>query len=522
MASKDDIKSHILHVLDKFGSIPDTKNLPPVPGHEEAPMDQLVILGALNSLADKEMVQYTTLEKELWVLSKEGQDIANTGSHEAKVFYAVPAGTEGLEMAELTAKLGPAAKIGQGKAFKNKWIKKDGSKLLRLVESIEDQAQDDLQEIVRTGNHSKADVLKDLKRRKLCDRQRLTSYSVSKGPNFSLTERHQETDITAEMLQNKSWKESSFKKYNFAASAPPPPSGHLHPLMKVREEFRQIFLEMGFSEMPANRFVENSFWNFDALFVPQAHSARDLQDTFYISDPAVSGPIPEAVLGRVAKVHSEGGYGSVGYGTEWKRSEADKLVLRTHTTAVSAHMLYLLAQQPEFQPAKYFSIDRVFRNESVDATHLAEFHQVEGVIADRNATLGNLIGFMDAFFAKMGVHNIRFKPTYNPYTEPSMEIFSYHAGLKEWVEIGNSGMFRPELTRPLGLPEDVRVLGWGLSLERPTMIKYGIDNIRELLGHKVDLGMIQRNPLCRLDKKMGKERYMEDEPVDPSSVKVVN
>ncbi|KAI9225869.1 MAG: tRNA synthetases class II core domain (F)-domain-containing protein [Piptocephalis tieghemiana] len=510
MASKDDIKAHILQVLDTSSCIPDTKDLPPPPNCQDQsePLDQLVILGALNSLADKEMVQYSTLEKEIWILSKEGQEIADTGSHEAKVFHAIPAGPEGLEMADLTAKLGAAAKIGQGKAFKNKWIKKDGSRLIRLIDSIQDQAQEDLREIARTGHHSKPDVLKDLKRRKLCDRQRLTSYSVSKGPNFSLTERHQETDITVDMLQNKSWKNASFKKYNFSASAPPPPSGHLHPLMKVREEFRQIFLEMGFSEMPTNRYVESSFWNFDALFVPQAHSARDLQDTFYISDPPTSGPIPEDVLDRVAKVHSKGGYGSTGYGTDWKRSEAEKLVLRTHTTAVSSHMLYHLAQQPEFHPVKYFSIDRVFRNESVDATHLAEFHQVEGVVADRNTTLGDLIGFMDAFFAKMGVRNIRFKPTYNPYTEPSMEIFSYHAGLKEWVEIGNSGMFRPELTRPLGLPEDVRVLGWGLSLERPTMIKYGIHNIRELMGHKVDLGMIQKNPICRLDKKMGKERSL--------------
>lgn len=78
-------------------------------------------------------------------------------------------------------------------------------------------------------------------------------------------------------------------------------------------------------------------------------------------------------------------------------------------------------------------------------------------------------------------------------------------GLGKWVEIGNSGMFRPEMLLPLGLPADVKVIAWGLSLERPTMIKYGIDNIRELVGHKLDLGMVYSNPICRLDKKMGKE-----------------
>jgi len=152
----------------------------------------------------------------------------------------------------------------------------------------------------------------------------------------------------------------------------------------------------------------------------------------------------------------------------------------------------------------------VFRNETVDATHLAEFHQVEGLIADRGLTLGDLIGFLNEFFKKMGIKQIKFKPAYNPYTEPSLEIFSYHEGLKKWVEIGNSGMFRPEMLRPMGLPEDVTVIAWGLSLERPTMIKYAIDNIRELLGHKVDISFIRNTPVVRFDKAMGKELLTSD------------
>ena len=123
---------------------------------------------------------------------------------------------------------------------------------------------------------------------------------------------------------------------------------------------------------------------------------------------------------------------------------------------------------------------------------------MEGVIADRGLTLGDLIGILHQFFQKLGIEKLRFKPAYNPYTEPSMEIFSYHEGLGKWVEIGNSGVFRPEMLLPMGLPEDVSVIAWGLSLERPTMIKYGIDNIRDLVGHKVDLNMVQRNPLCRI------------------------
>ena len=243
-------------------------------------------------------------------------------------------------------------------------------------------------------------------------------------------------------------------------------------------------------------YVETGFWNFDALFVPQQHPARDLQDTFYIADPPSAdkpradpaeskSPTNKLLSGsskqnqksldyeqywkNVREVHEIGKYGSIGYRYPWNEDESLRLVLRTHTTAVSTYMLHILAANP--RPARYFSIDRVFRNESVDATHLAEFHQVEGVIADFGLALGGLIGFMEVFFAKMGIHKIRFKPAYNPYTEPSMEIFGFHEGLDKWVEIGNSGMFRPEMLAPMGLPKDIRVYGWGLSLERPTMIK---------------------------------------------------
>lgn len=107
---------------------------------------------------------------------------------------------------------------------------------------------------------------------------------------------------------------------------------------------------------------------------------------------------------------------------------------------------------------------------------------------------------MKEFFGRLGIDQLRFKPAYNPYTEPSLEVFAYHKGFKKWVEVGNSGLFRPEMLRPMGLPEDVRIIAWGLSLERPTMIRYGINNIRSLVGHKVDLRLVYSNPLCRLDK----------------------
>ena len=242
---------------------------------------------------------------------------------------------------------------------------------------------------------------------------------------------------------------------------------------------------------PRCRYVESGFWNFDGLFVPQQHPARDLQDTFYVSDPPKADrpradPEMEKIMERmeagldkitgtngsrevhlprfqfphtqpnspqprdyeqywnnVKKVHQEGGFGSIGYRYPWSEDECLRLCLRTHTTALTTWVLHRLASNP--RPAKYFSIDRVFRNEAVDATHLAEFHQVEGVIAEYDLSLGDGMGFLEYFFTQLGIHGLRFKPAYNPYTEPSMEIFGYHPGLKKWIEIGNSGIFRPEM-----------------------------------------------------------------------------
>ncbi|ORY92369.1 tRNA synthetases class II core domain (F)-domain-containing protein [Syncephalastrum racemosum] len=507
MATAEELQTLVLTTLERESCIPNSKDLKTVNGDA---LDQLSLLGVLNSLKSKEMVDYEAIDVEIWTLTEEGQQVAKQGSHEARVFEAIPAGEEGMPISELQSILGDAAKVGQGKAFKNKWISKKGGNLVRATDSIVDQTQKDLVEIEKNSTHNDAKLLNELKKRKLVDKQKRTSYKVTKGPEFSLEVKKEATDITYEMLQSGEWKTANFKKYNFEAAGVPPPSGHLHPLMKVRQEFREIFFEMGFEEMPTNCFAESSFWNFDALFQPQQHPARDAHDTFFLKDPATTDRFPRDLMEKVKATHENGGEtGSTGYNCTWTEEDAGKLLLRTHTTAVSSFMLYNLAEKAKkegvFRPAKYFSIDRVFRNESVDATHLAEFHQIEGVIADRNLTLGDLIGFMDIFFKKMGMEKIRFKPTYNPYTEPSMEIFSYHEGLKKWVEIGNSGLFRPEMLGPLGLPPDVRVIGYGLGLERPTMIKYGISNIRDLLGHKVNIAMIKEYPVCRLDKKMGKE-----------------
>ncbi|QIW98361.1 hypothetical protein AMS68_003879 [Peltaster fructicola] len=490
---------------------------------------QAEIKAALDRLASRSMIAYDTNDREVVILTAEGQQIASEGSHEYKVWKAVQEHGK-LSLKELPQKVSPdSAKVGQGNAFKLKWIKKDGDDLVSLTNSVVDGTQKFLQHVQEHQAVPDPKQLKDYQKRKLVTTQKVIAYTVKKGPKWALEIPVEVTDLTAEMLEDGSWKTANFKPYNFKALGASQNAGTLHPLNKVREEFRKIFFNWDFIEMPTARFVDSGFWNFDALFVPQQHPARDLQDTFYVSDPAEAGlpgpdPIADKALDEmeadsktfsaestkakaldyeeyyrnVRAVHQDGAFGSIGYRYPYNDDEPRRLVLRTHTTAVSTYCLHRLAANP--RPARYFSIDRVFRNETVDATHLAEFHQIEGVIADYGLTLGGLMDFLEQFFHKLGITDLRFKPAYNPYTEPSMEVFGFHKGLDKWVEIGNSGMFRPEMLLAMGLPEDLRVYGFGLSLERPTMIKYGVSNIRELLGHKVDLSFIESNAAVRLDK----------------------
>lgn len=491
-----DLQLKILKAVDVHGSIDNSLKY-----DEFKDIDTITMENNLKSLWAKEMILFKKIEQDKWVLTEEAQSYIKSGfTPEVQVVDEVLKALNGLTIGELKTKLGPIGLVGQGKAFKNKWLTKDGDKLISQVDKLpEDLVLQDLITINQSGSLDDKKQLTELKKRKLISLTKIVHFQIEKAKHFGLQIIEYQTDLTSDMINNGSWKDAKFKSYNFNSEGVYPQSGALHPLNKVREEFRQIFFSMGFTEMPSNQYVESGFWNFDTLYVPQQHPARDLQDTFYLKDPAVAKkPEDETYWNNIKSVHQDGKYGSIGYRYPWKEEESLRMVLRTHTTAISAHMLHELAKDPK--PTRLFSIDRVFRNEAVDATHLAEFHQVEGVIAGYDITLGDLIGFMEDFFGKMGVDGLRFKAAYNPYTEPSLEIFAYHKGLGKWVEIGNSGMFRPEMLESMGLPKNLRVLGWGLSLERPTMIKYGVSNIRELLGHKVSLDFIETNPAARLDE----------------------
>lgn len=469
------------------------------------------VIGAVKKLEAQGKVEATPTSVETLALTEEGRMVQDEGSPEYFLWTtlggdkdgALGVGfTEGLEEEDLERykRYGISASVtglGQLKAYlnlgkihglKNGLIEKSGGKMLRR-----EGQTDRTRELLAALDRAAAKDLEALKKRKLVHLKKATHYVLRRGRDFEETSALV-ADISSLMISDGSYR-AKLKRYNFQiVSSPAKYSGALHPLSRMRDAFKRIFLEMGFEEMETGKYVETSFWNFDALFQPQKHPSRNENDTFFIQSPQTGRDPERGYFDRVKKIHSSGGYGSVGYQAPWDEDESRKNVLRTHTTAVTTRKLFSLAQSRQgkpFSPLKLFSIDKVFRNESLDATHLAEFHQVEGIVADRGLTISHLMGLLSLFFSKMGMEKVRFKPAYNPYTEPSLEVFAYHEGMKKWVEVGNSGMFRPEMLRPMGLDEDVRVIGWGLSLERPAMIKYALSNIRDLVGCKVGLDRIR-------------------------------
>ena len=290
--------------------------------------------------------------------------------------------------------------------------------------------------------------------------------------------------LTPEILQGDSWRDAEFKPFDVNAPAPIPAGGRPHPMQALIERIRSVFLEMGFSEIEGD-YVQSAGWNMDALFIPQSHPARTMQDTFYLDEPASVEVAPE-MLDLWARVHEHGhDTGSKGWGGSFDKTEAQKGLLRTHTTV---NTIRHIAENPN-QPCRVFGIGRVFRQETLDRTHLPEFHQIEGIIHEPDANLPMLISTLKTFYAKMGYPDVRVRPAYFPYTEPSVEVEVYWRG--EWLELGGSGIFRPEVTEPLGT--EWPVCAWGMGLERLAMLVLGLDDIREL--YQPDLERLSKMPI---------------------------
>lgn len=341
-----------------------------------------------------------------------------------------------------------------------------------------------LKEISR-GKVPKKEHLFLLKSRKLATYSIKTVHYLSitkKGIKFAKKAKAEKeiSSLTPELLKDKKWEKVLFRRYDVSAPVPEVYYGKRHFVSQAIEYVRRIYLEMGFKEMEGP-LINTSFWNFDALFTPQDHPVREMQDTFYID--SFKGTLPnERIVARVKKAHESGVCGSLGWRYKWRKEEAEKIVLRTHTTVLSARTLARLKK--DSIPAKYFAIGKCFRNETLDWSHLFEFNQFEGIVVDRDANFRHLLGYLREFFRKLGFSKARFRPAYFPYTEMSVEIEVFHPIHKEWIELGGAGIFRPEVVEPL-LGEWVPVLAWGPGFDRILMDYYGIADIRDLYKNDV-------------------------------------
>ena len=295
--------------------------------------------------------------------------------------------------------------------------------------------------------------------------------------------------LTSEDITSGEWKNIELRHYDVTLETEKVYPAKTHLMQKIIQQTRKAFLEMGFTEIVSPQ-AESAFWDFDALFQPQDHPARDMQDTFYLNRPN-SAKLPDEELVEKVKLTHEDGWetGSIGWGYQWNRERAKQVVLRTHTTATT---IRALNENPN-PPRKVFCVGKVYRNEAISYKHLPEFFQVDGIIIDEEASLATLLGTLREFYRKMGFDKLKFKPSFFPYTEPSAEVFVYMESKKDWIELGGSGVLRPEVTMPLGCK--VPVLAWGLGLDRLAMLRYGLNDIRELYWS--DLDKMKEVPLCQ-------------------------
>ena len=357
-----------------------------------------------------------------------------------------------------------------------------------------DPEQATLEALADDGEADGLDGLDGLERRGLIDRVESTTRSVRVTDDGvdALMAGVEAADtvgrLTPDLLTSGEFRDIEFAEYAVTAEAEATPPGREHVLRQTANRVKDVLTGMGFKEMQGPH-VDAQFWINDCLFMPQDHPARTHWDQFDLAEPAAIADLPDALVERVESAHREGvGPDGEGYHSPWERDVAASLNLRGHTTSLS--MRYLAGEAADLEPPeRYFSVEKVYRNDTIDPTHLLEFFQIEGwVMADR-LSARDLMGTFEEFYAQFGITDIEFKPHYNPYTEPSFELFGTHPETDELVEVGNSGLFRDEVLRPLGVEADV--MAWGLSLERLLMLVYGFDDIRDVHGTLCDLGLLR-------------------------------
>ena len=403
-------------------------------------------------------------DKKIKITDINSLEIPGLNKEDTSLAFGIAKRKELIEIAKDTIKLKDE---NLSVISKQKEILSDISLKKPISESLE------FQELLKRKNF----ILKKEKQNKEYKLLQIISYNIISD---------QQLHLTAELLKSGEYKNINFKEFDVTALPLPKEQGRINPLRQVIYQIRELFLEMGFKEMQGP-YVESCFWNMDSMFISQNHPARDIQDTFYLD---LSGELPteKNLTAQIAEIHNNGWKtGSKGYQYEWNSEESKKLILRTHTTATTYRTFFNLSSE-EKENSKYFSIDKVFRNETIDFTHLPEFHQAEGFIIGDDLSLADLLAFIKEFFSRLGIEKVKFKPTYNPYTEPSVEASGYQESTGKWIELINAGVFRPESLAPYGIEKTV--IAWGLGVERLAMLLYQ-KPIKEIHGDEENIDWLK-------------------------------
>ncbi|KZX16233.1 phenylalanine--tRNA ligase alpha subunit [Methanobrevibacter cuticularis] len=497
-----------LHIYEKklLKSVETNENKNPEEIAKEARMDVKSVMSAAGSLASKKIIQVNKIVDDTVSLTKDGERYAKGGLPERKVLSALFTQKK-IPMKDLAIKSGidnKDTKIAIGWLVRKKWAKIDKG-TINLTEfgekSVNKEGNDEklLELLLQKGriktNDLDDDLLKGLDN--LTNRKNLIEINNKTLHKFKILDnglailekgfdiKEEVTQLTSKQLKDGSWKNLKYRPYDINAEYPEFFPGKGHPLRKIIEEVREVFLNLGFTESNGP-ILESAFWNFDSLFQPQDHAAREMQDTFYIKNPNNSNLPEKDLVEKIANTHENGGNtNSEGWNYKWSEEIAKQSVLRTHTTGISTR--FLKDNKP---PLKMFSVGRVFRRETITYKHLPEFHQVEGIVAAEDINYQNLLGVLKEFYKKLGFE-VRFRPAYFPYTYLSTECEVYLEEKESWIELGGSGMFRPEVLEPLGV--NVPVLAFGLGIERLAMIRYDISDIRML--YKSDIKWLRDIPI---------------------------
>ena len=465
--------------------------------------DEVEIINASSWLQSKKLVKIDEIFKKLYSLGSEGIKYFKEGLPEKKALIIISKSNGRILLSDLTLALGnDETSIAIGWLIKKNFAKikkENGKSIIEITDlglKILNSEDDDgliIKELYNTPNiEIEKDKIKNLLSRKnvIKEKDYINSIIYLTDLGQKLVENKIEikdeiSNITNSIIINKEWKNKLIRPYNIDSFSPSKYGGKFNPFNDLILKIKQIFIEMGFQEIEGD-YVESSFWNMDVLFIPQDHPAREMQDTLYLKNPSRININDKILLDKIKKVHQNGGItSSIGWGYKFDKNIGKKSLLRTHTTVNTVRYLY---NNPK-PPCKIFSIGKVFRKENIDPTHLPEFYQIEGIIYEKNTNFRQLIGILREFYNRIGFKKIRFRPGYFPYTEPSMEIDVFYNN--KWMELGGSGIFRPEVTEPIGINDPV--LAWGLGLERLAMLIFNITDLRKI--YSSDLGWLRNQPL---------------------------